>query len=646
MGDDPERLYRLDGVAHIAGVINDERFMLAVYVGGVESGLFSGFACGLSPAMHLEHAAEQGMRLDERYVPYLQMAGLYHLARLNDRWFRLDEPFVSAFVERWRPKTHTFHMPFGECTITLQDGGRLAWVWFQELLGVIPLANQVQKFVVNYTWFQETFGECPAGADEETVWRFARAYIMMLLGTQLFADNSGNCIHIRWLPYVARLEEMGGYSWGSAALAWLYRCMCRVANRHVVKLAGPLQLLQSWIFWRFPGFRPAGYDTFSWPLASRWSGHNPSGSEKRPRVQMWRLRIDMLQARDMSILTANFIWMPYSSPDVLQVVHQEVLEPRHTTLWRVQPRLQPALNIDFLMSKDGRGSDRWFPYSLQFWHLYWESLADHHGKRFLSPEMYLGDLRAVPIPVEATQRGAGQVPDMDRVDDVPDRWLDQAMDEGDAVGGRGGRRRGRGGRRRARAVDHDHGDHGDDDGGGDQHRPVGGDAGGHAGVGGVSPRHAGMVESGTGPILQESTPWVSLGMMFSDLLASDGLDADFGGSHFLDEISAIMQEDDAARRRGQTSVTQVPLDVDLNEPPTMPAPDYFALGGTPPSAYTAGSHSIAGPSGAPIQPRPPAQPVSDEDEDEIEDEDEEPLIRRGQRTRVPRRCFTGSHLFK
>ncbi|RYR37453.1 hypothetical protein Ahy_A09g042335 isoform A [Arachis hypogaea] len=63
---------------------------------------------------------------------------------------------------------------------------------------------------------------------------------------------------------------MGTYSWGSAALAWLYRCMCRVANRHVVKLAGSLQLLQSWIFWCFPRFRPAGYDTCSWPLASRY----------------------------------------------------------------------------------------------------------------------------------------------------------------------------------------------------------------------------------------------------------------------------------------------------------------------------------------------------------------------------------------
>ncbi|RYR24002.1 hypothetical protein Ahy_B02g057498 [Arachis hypogaea] len=299
---------------------------------------------------------QQGMRLDDRYVPYLQMAGLYHLARLNDRWFRLDEALVNAFVERWRPETHTFHMPFGECTITLQDvayqlglpvdgryvsgclsefqiyiqGGRPAWMWFQELLGVTPPPNQVQKYAVNCSWFQETFGECPEGADDETVRRYARAYIMMLLGTQLFTDKSVNRIHIRWLPYVAWLEEMG-------------------------------------------------YETFSWLLAS---------SEKGPRVQMWRLRIDRLQDRE-------FIWMPYSSPDELQVVHPEALEPRHMALWRsvtsliyfaviewhqidrvlpqfggVQPRPHPALNIDFLMSKDDRGSDRWFPYHLQKWHLH------------------------------------------------------------------------------------------------------------------------------------------------------------------------------------------------------------------------------------------------------------------------------------
>ncbi|QHN95837.1 uncharacterized protein DS421_18g613170 [Arachis hypogaea] len=704
MGDDPARLYRLDGVAHIAGVINEE------------------------PQRCIRSMRrQQGMGLDDRYVPYLQMAGLYHLARLNDRWFRLDEALVSAFVERWRPETHTFHMPFGECMITLQDvayqlglpvdgryvsgclsefhiyiqGGRPAWEWFQELLGVIPPPSQVQKYAVNCSWFQETFGECPEGADDETVRRYARAYIMMLLGTQLFADKSGNRIHIRWLP-------------------------------NVIKLAGPLQLLQSWIFWRFPRFRPTGFETFSWPLASRWSGYNPSSSENGPRVQMWRLWIDRLQDRE-------FIWMPYSSPDVLQVVHPEVLEPRHMALWwsvtsliyftviewhqidrvlpqfgGVQPRPHPALNIDFLMSKDGRGGDRWFPYHLQKWHLHWESRAEsvlrfdvvanpgpsheflewwsQHGKRFLSPDPQLGDPRAVAIPVEASQRGPGRVPEMDRPDDVPDRrrverrarvatrrsqrdwgWLERAMEDDDEPGPAGGRRRGQRGRGRGRAAVHAAAPDSEDDDD-DQHGPEGGDGAGAAAVAGVStqdgghggewygsafgdgaePSDAGL---GSGPFghyfvgvpahdqpQQDGTPWVIPGSQWQDFLGADTLDADFGSPRFLEEITAIMQEDVPGRRRGQTPGTQTPLDVDLNEPATTPVGDQFGLGGTPPFAYTTTSESVAGPSAAPVHFTPPAQPAPHEDADEIEDE--EPFIRRGQRPRVPRRCGTGSHLFR
>ncbi|QHN98917.1 uncharacterized protein DS421_13g393480 [Arachis hypogaea] len=108
------------------------------------------------------------MPLQDRIVLYLERAGLYHLARLNARWFWLDESLVSAFIERWRPEMHTFHMPFRECTITLQDvayqlglpvdglpiswcltdfeklmeESKLAWEWFQELFGELPPQNK------------------------------------------------------------------------------------------------------------------------------------------------------------------------------------------------------------------------------------------------------------------------------------------------------------------------------------------------------------------------------------------------------------------------------------------------------------------------------------------------------------------------
>src|SRR5436305_513123 len=33
----------------------------------------------------------------------------------------INNHLITALVERWRPETHTFHLPCGECIVTLED---------------------------------------------------------------------------------------------------------------------------------------------------------------------------------------------------------------------------------------------------------------------------------------------------------------------------------------------------------------------------------------------------------------------------------------------------------------------------------------------------------------------------------------------
>ncbi|RYQ88329.1 hypothetical protein Ahy_B09g095585 isoform B [Arachis hypogaea] len=377
------------------------------------------------------------MPLHDRIIPYLKRAGLYHLARLNAHWFWLDEPLVSAFIERWWPETHTFHMPFKECTITLQDvayqlrlpvdghavsgcmtdfhmhieGARPAWEWFEVL---------------------------PADASEETVRIYARAYIMMLLSTQLFMDKSANRVHLRWLPFVARLDDMG-----------------------------------------------------------RWATYLPSSDGKERQIIQYRLALDQLTHRDVSILflfvVILIVWEPYGSVDVLAVIHPEILTEEHSWLWRavtnliyfaviewhqvdrVFPQLggvqhlpEPMLNIEYLHSKDGRGGDRWFPTYYRTWHQHWddrvrsvlsvqrvpdpgpspEYLDWWHrvAHRILSPGIAFADPRPTQVPDDAILRGSSQAPTRVPASDMPDnrrlerrrrigtratdrdwRWLDDMM---------------------------------------------------------------------------------------------------------------------------------------------------------------------------------------------------------------------------
>ncbi|CAN0881996.1 Serine/threonine-protein phosphatase 7 long form homolog, partial [Linum grandiflorum] len=59
----------------------------------------------------------------ERYLPYLQEVRLLPFEGLAA--FTPDPHLITTLMERWRPKTNTFHMYHGECSLTLQDVAHL-----------------------------------------------------------------------------------------------------------------------------------------------------------------------------------------------------------------------------------------------------------------------------------------------------------------------------------------------------------------------------------------------------------------------------------------------------------------------------------------------------------------------------------------
>ena len=81
----------------------------------------------------------------------------------------IDWPLITCLVERWRPETHTFHVPVGEMTITLQDVAIILGLRIDgptvmgtyvldvielrgELLGVTPPADSLRGSAISIRW--------------------------------------------------------------------------------------------------------------------------------------------------------------------------------------------------------------------------------------------------------------------------------------------------------------------------------------------------------------------------------------------------------------------------------------------------------------------------------------------------------------
>ena len=202
----------------------------------------------LPPLRLRAHEVSSGkMPYDERYTPYIQELGLLPFIQMVSRSTpNMNACAITAFVDHWSTETHTFHLRPAEMTPTLQDVSMILglliegkplcidttsknWrVKMEKLIGKVP-GDYITKngrslwatTGATFQWISDNFKTCPEGANEAEIMKYARVYVWYVITRTLFPDSSGKTAHWHWLSVLSNMRTK--WSWGSAALAYLYR---------------------------------------------------------------------------------------------------------------------------------------------------------------------------------------------------------------------------------------------------------------------------------------------------------------------------------------------------------------------------------------------------------------------------------------
>ncbi|KAL6848192.1 hypothetical protein ACP4OV_022320 [Aristida adscensionis] len=284
---------------------------------------------------------------------------------------------LTALVDRWRPETHTFHLPCGEVTVTLQDvamilalpirgdpmtGRAVSEGWRQraaDFLGrpLLDAADSGESKThtngIQLSWLRNNFSICPSNADEPTLTYYARAWVLHMFGSVLFPDAAGERASWIYIPCLLDWDKAGKYSWGSAVLAFLYRQLCEACRRTLPKsnLSGCMFLLQVWMWERLrPVGRPTCLPRHAWHSDSSELDLGPTVSYLWDRVEPHHGRLQtlyLIYMEDLDALSSDqVVWEPYSRPGVRDLVLNSMCR-RDEDLWMVRCHLICFYMVEF-----------------------------------------------------------------------------------------------------------------------------------------------------------------------------------------------------------------------------------------------------------------------------------------------------------
>lgn len=263
--------------------------------------------------------------LTRKQIELVEKAGFGYLRLIPA--ISLDNPLISALVERWRRETNTFHLNVGEMTVTLKDVALLlglaidgepvigttyttCHIVCEKYLGKAPESGYTSGGMVKLSWLKEFFSWCPEDAPLEVVECHTRAYLLYLVGSTIFSTTTGNKVPVMYLPLFENFDQCGKYAWGAAALAFLYRALGNASLRSQSTISGCLTLLQCWSNFHLNIGRPKlNHDLTHerFPFVLRWKGKQ-SGPTANRDVVFYRKALDSLKPCDVE-------WLPYRNMD-------------------------------------------------------------------------------------------------------------------------------------------------------------------------------------------------------------------------------------------------------------------------------------------------------------------------------------------
>ncbi|KAI3920719.1 hypothetical protein MKW98_005545 [Papaver atlanticum] len=280
---------------------------------------------------------------------YVKKSGLYSLIKYGHD--KIDRALINAFRERWYPETNTYHLPFGEMTITTEDVERITrlnakgkvvegvfgaktmtWDYTYDLikrtLGKTKKELEIEKAFggtakklerkLKLNWLRKKFTSKKNDSKKRKE-QCARAYLLYVIGSIVCGDKSGSRVNAYFLQCLENLEEVNSYSWATACLAWIYHHLGQGSRTEVYSMAGCMTILQVWIYDHFPVLERHNF-------VGGYEECNPRASLYVPIQPERTLELDLVDLHEkLDDLTEEKVtWDPYKSirdGSIHQVAH-------------------------------------------------------------------------------------------------------------------------------------------------------------------------------------------------------------------------------------------------------------------------------------------------------------------------------------